>query len=113
MADGSDTRLLVLHALRLKGFAEADDVAALAKVDVEEVNAQLESLQASEFVLRRDGRLSGWALTAAGRAAQEAGLRAELAACGARDEVLGAYKRFLDLNTELLAVCTSWQMRNE
>jgi pyruvate,orthophosphate dikinase len=40
-------------------------------------------------------------------------LQAELAAIGARDTVFGAYKRFLDLNTDLLGVCTAWQMKDE
>lgn len=113
MADQSDSRLLVLHSLRLKGFAEAADVAALAGLDPAAVTAQLEQLKGDELVLYRDGRLTGWALTPAGRAAQEAALRTELAACGARDAVLDAYKRFLDLNNDLLGICTAWQMKDE
>src|SRR5438045_309241 len=113
MADGSDTRLLVLHALRLKGFAEAGDVAALARLDAAVVDTQLEQLKAEELVIYREGRLTGWALTAAGRHAQEAALQAELEGCGARDAVFDAYKRFLDLNNDLLGVCTAWQMKDE
>src|SRR5258706_14492536 len=110
MAGASDSRLLVLHGLRLKGFAEAADVAALAVLPLAEVAAQLDQLKAEELVLYREGRLTGWALTPAGREAQEAGLQAELQACGARDAVFDAYKRFLDLNNDLLGICTAWQM---
>jgi hypothetical protein len=113
MAGQSDSRLLVLHGLRLKGFAEPDDVAALVGLEPGEVVAQLEQLKADDLVLYREGRLTGWALTPAGRTAQEAGLQAELQACGARDGVFDAYKRFLDLNSELLGICTAWQMKDE
>jgi hypothetical protein len=113
MADQSDARLLVLHGLRLKGFAEGADVAALVGVEPAEVAAHLEQLKAEELVLYREGRLTGWALTPAGRKAPEAGLQAELDACGARDAVFDAYKRFLDLNNDLLEVCTAWQMKDE
>ncbi|MEY2430556.1 MAG: hypothetical protein QOC92_281 [Acidimicrobiaceae bacterium] len=113
MADRSEPRLLVLHGLRLKGFAEVADLADLVRLEPAEVVAQLEELRGDELVLYREGRLTGWALTPAGRQAQEALLRSELAACGARDAIFDAYKRFLDLNTDLLAVCTAWQMKDE
>jgi hypothetical protein len=113
MADRSDSRLLVLHGLRLKGFAESADVAALVALDQSDVDAQLEQLQVDELVVYRDGRLKGWALTPAGRSAQEAALRDELDAAGQRDTVLDAYKRFLDLNPDLLAICTAWQMKDD
>ena len=113
MAGESDSRLLVLHGLRLKGFAEAADVAALVGLEPDAVTAQLELLKGEELVLYREGRLTGWALTPAGRKAQEAALHHEIDACGARDAVFDAYKRFLDLNTDLLEICTAWQMKDE
>jgi len=113
MSGGSSPRLLVLHGLRLKGFSEAPGVAELVGLSEAKVNDQLERLQSEALVLHRDGRLTGWALTPAGRTAQEAELKEELDACGGRDDVLGAYKRFLDLNTDLLEICTAWQMKDE
>jgi len=113
MSDDSSARLLVLHGLRLKGFSEVPGVAELIGLSETAVTEQLEGLQSEALVLHRDGRLTGWALTPRGRAAQEAALREELDACGARDDVLGAYKRFLDLNNDLLGICTAWQMKNE
>src|SRR4051794_38297456 len=104
MPDRSDTRLLVLHGLRLKGFAQADDVAAMVGIDAEDVAAELEQLRREELVLYREGRLTGWALTPAGRQAQERHLGDELASCGARDTIFDAYKRFLDLNNDLLGI---------
>jgi DNA-binding MarR family transcriptional regulator len=113
MAGRSDSRLLVLHGLRLKGFAEVADLADLVRLEPADVVAQLEELKRDELVLYREGRLTGWALTPAGRKAQEALLKAELEACGARDAIFDAYKRFLDLNSDLLGVCTAWQMKDE
>lgn len=113
MPDPSNARLLVLHGLRLKGFSEASGVAALIELPDAVVNEQLGQLQREDLVLHRDGRLTGWALTPAGRTAQEAALREELDARGVRDDVLLAYKRFLGLNTDLLGVCTAWQMKDE
>src|SRR5436190_2223890 len=75
----SDPRLLVLHGLRLKGFGEPADVAAIVDLDVDIVAKHLDTLQTEGLVLRREGRLVGWALTADGRAEQERLLAKELA----------------------------------
>jgi hypothetical protein len=109
----SDTRLLVLHGLRLKGFAGPDDVAIITNVAVNEVQRHLDEFQVDELVLYRDGRLTGWALTAAGRAEHQRLLADELEAHGCRTVIEGAYGEFLDLNPELLTVCTAWQMKDE
>jgi len=109
----SDTRLLVLHGLRLKGFAPADDVATMTGLSVDLVGNHLDELGADELVLYREGRLTGWALTAAGRAEHGRLLGEELDATGFRAVVDGAYRRFLELNPELLTVTTGWQMKDE
>ena len=88
MAHPSDPAFLVLHALRLK--EQAGD----------------------ELVVRRDGRISGWSLTPAGRARHAELVRDELQAAGARDDVQSAYDRFLHINNDMLAVCTAWQLRD-
>ena len=114
MASQSDSELLVLHGLRLLGFAEAAGVAAVVGLGRAEVIAELEQLNGRDLVRYREGRvMAGWALTPAGRETQEQLLAHELAACGARDAVHDAYKRFLDLNTDLLGICTAWQMKDE
>lgn len=111
MAHPSAPRFLALHGLRLKGFAEADAVAAAFGVDAGDVEAELKALADDGLVGRRDGRISGWSLTPDGRAAHAAEVAAELEASGARDAVHGAYRRFLDVNGDMLAVCTDWQLR--
>jgi DNA-binding MarR family transcriptional regulator len=114
MPHASDTRLLVLHGLRLKGFGEPEAIAEIVGVDVDDVAKHLDSLLNDELVVRRDGpRLAGWGLTAAGRAEQERLLADELAEAGLRAAVQDAYESFLALNAPLLEICTAWQMRDE
>lgn len=107
----SALRLLVLHGIRLKGFAEAPVVAGLWTLDDADVNAELKGLADDGLVQRRDGRVSGWTLTPAGRERHASLVAAELDEAGARGAVDGAYRRFLRLNPELLGACTAWQLR--
>jgi hypothetical protein len=55
------------------------------------------------------GGFGGWSLTAAGKAADAERIGAELAAAGARPAVAAAYGRFLELNPEVLDICTACQ----
>jgi len=107
----SDSRLLVLHALRLKGTADAATVAAAADLPVEEVAAQLEKLAGEGLAGESTGALAGWSLTAAGRAEHRREVRREVEAAGARATVTGAYERFRALNAGVLDACSRWQVR--
>jgi hypothetical protein len=111
VAPPSSLRVLVLHGVRLKGLAEPDAVAALWALDEGDTAAELKLLADDGLVQRRDGRVSGWSLTPAGRAADDAALAAELDAAAARPAVTDAYRRFLGLNPRLLQACTSWQLK--
>ncbi|MBK9178875.1 MAG: MarR family transcriptional regulator [Acidimicrobiales bacterium] len=111
MSHRSAPRLLVLHGLRLKGFGGPEAIGSVTSLPVEEVGRQLAELQADELVLHREGRLTGWSLTPTGRKEHERLLAEELDQVGCRAEVDGAYRTFLGLNGEMLAVCTSWQVR--
>ena len=111
MAHCSDPRFLVLHGLRLKGFAEAEPVASGAGLAVVEAEDHLHGLAAEGLATRREGRMSGWSLTPRGRSEHGRLVWEELEAAAARDVVEDAYRRFLELNTDLLAVCTAWQLR--
>lgn len=103
--------LLTLHALRLKGLAETDVVAGVWHRDPAVVAAELAAAGADGLVLRRDGRMPGWMLTAAGRAHGEGLLRAELDDAGAREVVEESFGRFLSMNQPFLDLCTDWQLR--
>jgi hypothetical protein len=56
--------------------------------------------------------VSGWTLTAKGRAEDEGRAAAELDAAHARAVVTSGYRRFAQLNPEVLALCTQWQLRD-
>jgi hypothetical protein len=107
----SDPRLLVLHALRLKGTADAATVAAAADLPADEVAEQMEKLRADGLAAESAGALAGWSLTAAGRAEHRREVRREVDTAGARATVTGAYERFRALNAGVLDACSRWQVR--
>ena len=111
MVHRSDAGLLVLHALRLKGVAAPEAVAAVSGVEPGEVDRRLAELEASGLVVQREGLLSGWQLTPTGRKEHERLLADELAATGARDEVERSYRRFRTLNPAVLDACSRWQVK--
>lgn len=109
----SDSTLLVLLGLRLKGFGGAEAIAEVIGVPEEAVAAELDAFGQKGWASFREGRMTGWSLTADGRAEGEQRFAAQLEAAGVRDAVHGCYERFLALNHDMLAVCTDWQMRDE
>ncbi len=112
MSTSSDLRTLVMHGLRLKGVAEP---AAIAEaVDILEADAKpvLDQLVTDGMATYRTGRLSGFSLTRTGREAHAQLLSDELDTTGTRASVQGAYARFRGLNTDLLTICTAWQLRD-
>jgi hypothetical protein len=113
MAHESEPRFLVVHALKLKGFAVAPTVEGMTGLDGAEVDRHLVALGDDGLATYRDGRLCGWSLTPDGKAHHAEAVAAELDAAGCRDEVDDAYRRFLALNGDMLAVCTAWQMRGD
>jgi hypothetical protein len=110
MAHGSDIRFLVLHGLKLKGFAEAEALSSCIGVKAAAVTSALNALQAEGLVIHRDGRISGFALTSSGRVAHNELLAADVQASGQQALLHSNYESFLPLNAELLAVCTAWQV---
>jgi hypothetical protein len=111
MTAPSDPRFLVLHGLRLKGFADAAAVAEAGGVDEADAKPLLDTLVIEERATYREGRLTGFALTPAGRAEHAQLIAEELERSGQREAVHGAYARFLSINQDLLAICTAWQLR--
>src|ERR1700694_3905006 len=112
MVHVSDPQFLVLHGLKLKGFAEAPGLVELMSLDIASVERQLEAVAAQGLVLHRDGRISGWSLTPAGRARHAQLLAEDREAAGCSAALTATYPRFCELNTELKALCTDWQLRD-
>lgn len=113
MAALSEPRTLVLHGLRLKGVAEAPAVVEVAGIDETDAKAQLDHLVEDGLASYREGGLSGFMLTPAGRAEHAQRLSDELDQHGVREAIQGAYQRFLMHNHDLLAACTAWQLRED
>jgi hypothetical protein len=112
MAIVADPRLAVLHGLRLKGVAEVESVAEVAALPVARAQGVLAELAGTGLVVHREGRFGGWSITPSGRSEHERLVATEVDQAGVRDEIEAAYRRFLVLNPELLAVCTRWQVRD-
>ncbi len=109
----SDPHLLVLHALRLKGFVDAEVIAEFTGLNRSEVDVRLQVALGDGSVNRRTGTRSGWSLTPEGRKEGERLLAVELDELDRRAEVTSAYQDFLDLNPELLETCRAWQVRDQ
>jgi hypothetical protein len=108
----SEPELLTLHAVRLKGMADAAEVAARFALDPQTTAELLLDFQAYGWVSYADfAGTAGWSLTASGRERNHAQLVKELSASGAETVVRAAYDTFLARNHELLRAVTDWQLR--
>lgn len=108
----SQTPLLVLHAVRLLGMAATSGVAQRFGIPVGETAELLEDFRACGWVSHTTfAGAGGWSLTAAGVAANNAQLRAELDDAGARAVVASSHEQFLALNARFQRACTDWQLR--
>lgn len=106
----SDTdRFLAVHALRIKGLASADDLAEVT--GVADLGPVLDQLVADELVKLRTGRVSGYALTKAGREAHP-DLVATHVTQEERTAAEAIYQAFLPANGRFKEVCTRWQMKD-
>jgi len=101
-------RLVVLHALRLKGMADVAEIARAGGLAPAAVEAELADLLAAGMVRFFDKRGS-WSLTPEGRAEHARLLRVDLADAGCVVVVESAYRRILGVNVELLATITALQ----
>ena len=112
MTKSSSPDLLVLHAVRLSGFAGPAAIARRFELDRATTEELLLDAQAQGWTSHHDfAGTAGWSLTDRGRAENERQLAAELARTGRADEVRDAYEEFLPLNAALLKACTDWQLR--
>lgn len=102
--------LLVLHTLRVGGVMEAADIGGRLQRPAHEVGAVLGLLADRDLVSHHSGSLTGWSLTVSGRARGEHLAACQIDALGARALLEEAYGRFLEVNPQVLAVCTDWQV---
>lgn len=101
-----------LHMLKVKGFASAEAVAASIGTDQNVVEPLLIAAVEVGNAKLREGRLSGFTLTAAGRERHNA-LR-ETTVSAEQAEFLGAaYTAFLEPNRDFKQLTTDWQLKEE
>jgi hypothetical protein len=111
MALSSDPRFLVVHALRIKGFAKVADLFELSRLPEAPLVEHLESLQGEGNAQFREAR-GLWQLTPAGREVHPVLLETDAGRPGFRDGLAVSYPRFLELNEEMKALCGDWQLRD-
>jgi hypothetical protein len=111
MAYCSDPELLVLHALGVKGFADATALALMTGLEESAVQDRLEAAHRSGLVDRRAARVSGWALTTMGRARRATLLAADADASAALEVVRELYGHFLAIKSRFGQVRAEWHLR--
>lgn len=108
----SSFELLVLHAVRITGFADTPAIARRFELDPTETMEYLLDAEARGWAAQAAfADVRGWSLTGAGRAENERQLAAELARTGEADAVREVYREFLPWNVRLQQACTDWQLR--
>ncbi|KAA9143503.1 transcriptional regulator [Microbacterium lushaniae] len=112
MTRASASGLLVLHSVRLAGFADTPEVAQRFGLEPVQADDALRDFQRRGWVQHsRFIDLSGWSLTEAGKIENERQLARELDESGARGALAEAHRDFLPANARLLAACADWQVR--
>ena len=111
MAHTSAPDLLILHAVRLKGFADTDVLARRFDLEPETTQAALKDYVANGWIRSSSfGDLSGWSLTEDGRRVNEAQLRDELDGITKREEIVRLHDAFLPHNATVTAACSAVQL---
>ena len=112
MSFSSSAQLLVLHAVRIKGIADAAAISRRFPLDRAEVHEHLLDYEASGLIQRvQFADVRGWSLTEAGRNENERLLAAELEEATARGVVAESHAAFVPLNARFLDAITRWQIR--
>lgn len=102
--------MTVVHTLRCTGATGLADLADAAGLSPDDAESALIDAALAGLVTYERGEFGGWRLTAEGKAADDVAVAAELAATGARPAVERTFTGFLELNPELLDLCTAWQL---
>ena len=111
MSYQSESNLLILHTLRIRGFVELSEIVISTRLKVEEVESHLDSFKENNLVNYREGRIEGWMLTQEGRGRSQQLVTSELESSGFREEINSNYQDFLSSNQKFLSLCTDWQLR--
>ena len=111
MAHRTPTDVLVLHAVRILGYADTARIAARFGLPTGEADEHLLDAQACGWVTHTSyAGDSGWSLTETGKAHGEHLLSDELDATRARPVVRQVHQDFLPHNETVGKACTAWQL---
>lgn len=112
MSHNSPSDLLVLHAVRIVGFADTTTIAMRSDLEPDQTEELLRDFEAQGWTTHSAfAGSAGWSLTDLGRVEDERQLADELADTGGAAVVRDVYQQFLPLNGRLLKACTDWQLR--
>ncbi|TCO23483.1 hypothetical protein EV652_109311 [Kribbella steppae] len=112
MTQVSTPELLVLHAVRLQGVADDQQVARRFGLDQAVTKELLLDYQAFGWITWSEfAGIGGWSLMASGREENERRLAQELESTAGAETVREIYRAFLPLNERLQIACTQWQLR--
>jgi hypothetical protein len=101
---------LVLHAIRVRGLADAEPLALATGLAADVVRTAAATLADNGLVQRKElGRRAGWILTAQGSERHDQTL-SRRRADSAFAQVAEAYVEFLGVNGPFKALCTDWQL---
>ncbi|MGB8862004.1 MAG: hypothetical protein WCC60_22300, partial [Ilumatobacteraceae bacterium] len=104
-----DREFLVMHALRIKGFAAAEllaDISGIALTTVQQILTEMAESGWSRHIAARDL----WQLSPAGR--ERHGEKLHAVSGAEVDGLRQLYPRFLDLNEGFKDLCNRWQLRD-
>ena len=111
MSHRTPSDILVLHAVRILGYAETARIAARFALPAGLAAEHLLDAEARGWVTHTDfAGDSGWSLTETGKVHGERLLAAELDRCGTRAVVVQVHRDFLPHNVAVADACTAWQL---
>lgn len=112
MSHRSEPKLLILHAVRLLGFADEAAVASRAGASCEKALLVLREAHDAGWVQYLEFfDLAGWSLTDAGKGENERQLARERQIADPDNVIAAAYRDFLPLNARMLRATTDWQIK--
>lgn len=112
MTHPSAPELLVLHAVRITGFAGSETIAARAKQGIQNTERILRDAERTGWVQHMGfADLDGWSLTDDGKSENERQLAAERQLVDPGNRIQRIYREFLPLNARLVRAVTDWQLK--
>ena len=105
MSYKSESDLLILHTLRIKGFVQSYELVEATSLNVKNVEERLNSFQEENLVNYREGRIEGWMLTQLGRQKSQEMVTSELESSGKQEQIDSSYQRILSVNKEITGLC--------